>query len=84
MLFVHRPGRDVARVARTIGAAVVTEDQRDGSVQQKKSRIELVRVSLAILVWFDFAFSDFVAIPLKVSFELGSIHGSILSFEAEV
>jgi hypothetical protein len=64
MLFVHRPGRDVARVTRTVGAAVITEDQRDGSVQHKNSRIEPVRVSLAMLVWFDFAFSDFVTLPL--------------------
>ena len=72
------PGRDLTRITRTIGAAVITEDQRDGSVQHKKPRIEPVRVSLAMLVWFDFAFSDFVTLPLKVSFELGSIHRSVL------
>jgi hypothetical protein len=45
-LFVHGPGRDVAGIARTkcIGASVIAEDERDGPVQHKQSRVELVRM----------------------------------------
>jgi hypothetical protein len=42
MLFVHRPRRDIAGIARAIAAALGSKDERDRSLQHKESRVELV------------------------------------------
>src|SRR6266404_202628 len=74
MFFVHRSCRDLAGVARTVGAAISSKDKRDRSLQHKQPRVKLVRVRPAMHVWFNFALAKLIALAPKVGFELGSIH----------
>jgi|SRR5208282_4875113 len=74
MFFVHRSCRDITGVARTVGAAISTNDKCDRSLQHKDSRVKLVRVRSTMYVWFDFALAKLIALAPKVGFKLGSVH----------
>src|SRR5271165_467797 len=74
MFFVHRSCRNVAGVARTVGAAIGSKDERDRSFQHKQPRIKLVRVGSTMLVRFDFALTKLIYLAPKIGFKLGSIH----------
>jgi hypothetical protein len=74
MFFVHRSCRDITGVARPIGAAISTNDKRDGSLQHEQPRVKLVRVRSTMHVWFDFALAKLIALAPKVGFKLGFIH----------
>jgi hypothetical protein len=74
MLFVHRSCGDIAGVAWAIGAAIGSKDKRDRSFQHKEPRVELVRMTLTVHIWFDFALAKLIALAPKVRFKLGSVH----------
>jgi hypothetical protein len=74
MLFVHGPRRDIAGVARTVRAGAGSKDELDRSLEYKEPRVKIVRMSVTMHVWFDFAFPELIAIAPKVSLKLGSIH----------
>src|SRR6516225_11351227 len=46
MFFVHCSRRDIAGIARTVGDAIASKDQRDRSLQHKEPRIKIMRVSV--------------------------------------
>ena len=75
VLFVQGPGRNDAGIARPISAAIIAEDERDGTIQHKQPSVEFVRVRCTMLVGLDFALADLIAAAPQIGFELGSGHG---------
>jgi len=43
-------------------------------IEHKEARVELVRVSNTMHVWFDCALAELIALAPKVGFKLGSVH----------
>jgi len=74
MLFVHRSCRDIAGIARAVGAAISSKDESDRPIQHKQSRVKLVGVRLTIHVWFHCALAELIALAPKVGFKFGSTH----------
>jgi hypothetical protein len=48
MFFVHRSCRDVARIARTVGAALGSKDKRERSLQHEQPRVKLVAAQIEL------------------------------------
>src|SRR6516162_4330532 len=63
-----RSCRDMTGFARTVGAAIGTDDKRDRTLQHNQPVIKLVRARSKMHVGFDFA------LALQVAFKLGSVH----------
>ena len=74
MLFVHCSCRDIAGVARTVGAAISSKYKRDRPIQHKQPRVKLVGVRLTIHVWFHCALAELITLAPKVGFKFDSIH----------
>ena len=74
MFFVHCSRRDIAGVARSVGDAIASKDQRDRSLQHKEPRIEIMRVSVPMHVRIDFALAELIALASEVGFKFASVH----------
>src|SRR5690349_21048184 len=70
VFLVHGTRRQAPRVARPVRDAVRADHEGDGTLQHQHSRIEPMRVRLPVLVGFDLALTNLVALAQKIGFEL--------------
>src|SRR4051812_28395127 len=78
VFLVHCAGGNVAGVTGAVGHTLGVKDEGYRAVEHEDTRIKIMRVRLAMPIWFDLAFANFVTLLSEASFKFGPIHCHLL------
>src|SRR6476661_444155 len=78
VFLVHCAGRNVAGVTGTVSHTLGVKDKSYRAVEHEDARIKLMRVRLAMPMWFDLAFANVVTLLSEAGFKFGPIHCLLL------
>ena len=69
VFLVHCAGGNVAGVTGAVSDALSAKDEGYRAVEHEDTRIKIVRVRLAMPMWFDLAFASLVTLLSEVGFK---------------